>query len=148
LTVNSEQLIRFLRRRLASGALVLTTLQFALLFAAPVSACCVRAGAASASMAAASDDAPDCCPPGAHPKGECPLHRGAKSGAHGASTPNHCRFTCAHSSGPQFVVGSIGVLPMPSSVVVPVAQSALFTAAPQTVRLRPFVPDSPPPELL
>jgi hypothetical protein len=46
------------------------------------------------------------------------------------------------------VLGSIGVLPMPSNVVVPVAQSALSADAPQSVRIRPFVPDSPPPELL
>jgi hypothetical protein len=133
--------MRVLRRWLASGALALTALQLALLFAVPVSACCASSTAAAraASVAAASDDAPDCCPPGAHPGGECPLHK---------NKPAHCRFTCGHSSGPQFLLGAIGVLPAPSAVVVPFVESAAPVAASAFVPLRSSVPDAPPPKLL
>jgi hypothetical protein len=151
LTVNGFILMMVLRRRLASGALALIALQLALLFALPVSACCLpaaasaKAGASSMGAAArtaavaASEDAPDCCPPGAHPKGECPLHRGAR---------NHCRFTCGRSSGPEFLIGAIGVLPAPSEVFVPFAESAAPVPASTVVPLRSSVPDAPPPRLL
>jgi hypothetical protein len=131
--------MRILRRRLASGALVLSVLQLAVLFAAPVSVCCAKAGAA-ASIAAASDDAPDCCPPGAHPKGECPLHRGHKR--------MHCRMTCDRSGPPQLLLGSIGVLPPPAAVIVSFTHSRLAAPARSAIVVRPLVPDSPPPELL
>src|SRR6516162_2921456 len=105
--------MKLLRRWLASGALTLTVLQLALLFAVPVSACCTSSAAARAAAAvAASDDAPDCCPPGAHPKGECPLH-GRRSSETGGRKTTHCRFSCGRTSGPQFLVGAIGVLPAP-----------------------------------
>ena len=131
--------MRILRRRLASGALVLTALQLTLLFAVPVSACCAPSAVRTGSTATADDDAPDCCPPGAHPKGACPLHN---------NKPVHCRFTCGHSSGPQFVVGAIGVLPAPAALIVPVAESAAPIAASVIVPLRSSVPDAPPPRLL
>lgn len=135
------------RRWLASGALTLTALQLALLFTVPVSACCgASAAAKSAALSAASEDAPDCCPPGAHPKGECPLHRGAKSEARGARVPGHCRFTCGHSSGPQFLLGAIGVLSAPSGVIVPVTESAAPVAASAILPLPSSVPDAPPPK--
>jgi hypothetical protein len=130
--------MRILRRRLASGALVLSVLQLSVLFAAPVSVCCAKASAAA--IAAASDDAPDCCPPGAHPKGECPLHRGQKQ--------VHCRMTCDRSGPPQLLLGSIGVLPAPASVIFSFAQSRPAASAHAAILVRPFVPDSPPPELL
>jgi hypothetical protein len=134
-------LMQILRRWLASGALVLTVLQLALLFAVPVSACCASAGAARTdSIMAASDDAPDCCPPGAHPKGACPLHGGRKT--------THCRLTCGHVSGPEFVLGAIGVLPAPSAVIVPFGVSAAPVAASAILPLRSSVPDAPPPRLL
>ena len=132
--------MRVFRRWLASGALALTALQLALLFAVPVSACCASSAAArAASSISASDDAPDCCPPGAHPKGECPLHKNKAS---------HCRFTCGRSSVPQFLLGAIGVLPAPSAVVVPFAESAAPVAASVILPLRSSVPDAPPPRLL
>jgi hypothetical protein len=137
--------MRLLRRWLASGALTLTVLQLALLFAVPVSACC--ASSAAARTNAASDDAPDCCPPGAHPKGECPLHGSRRSEA-GGRRITHCRLTCGHSSGPQFVLGAIGVLPAPSAVFVPFAESAAPVQASAILPLRSSVPDAPPPRLL
>jgi len=130
--------MRVFRRRLASSALLLTVLQLALSFAAPVSACCIgSAGGRTASVAAADDDAPDCCPPGAHPKGECPLHR---------NKPAHCRITCGHSSSPQFLLGAIGILPSPAVVRISFAESALPPAARVSAPARPSVPDAPPPE--
>jgi hypothetical protein len=135
-------LMQVFRRWLASGALALTALQLTLLFAVPVSACCASSAAVrAAATVTASDDAPDCCPPGAHPKGECPLHRGAR-------IPSHCRFTCGHSSGPQFVLGAIGLLPAPSAIVVPFVESAAPVAASANLPLRSSAPDAPPPKLL
>lgn len=140
--------MRIFRRWLASGALALTALQLALLFTAPVSACCRRPAAANAAISAASEDAPDCCPPGAHPKGECPLHRGARSEARSARIPGHCRFTCGQSSGPQFLLGAIGILPRPDAAIVSFAESSAPESAPAIVPFRPSVPDAPPPKLL
>jgi hypothetical protein len=140
-------LMRILRRRLASGALALTALQLALLFAVPVSACCASSAVRSAVGAAASDDAPDCCPPGAHPKGECPLHR-ARTSDGGGQKRVHCKWTCGPSSGPQLVLGAIGVLPAPTAIVVPVDQPAAPEVASLVIPLRPSVPDAPPPRLL
>jgi hypothetical protein len=136
------------RRRLASGALALTALQLALLFAGPVAACCDPAIAAHRAQRQADADAPDCCPPGSHPPGECPLHRGSKPEARGASASTRCRMTCDRSSGPQLVVGAIGVLPAPAGIAVPIAESAMPVPAAANVPLRPSIPDAPPPELL
>jgi len=139
--------MRLFRRWLASGALTLTVLQLTLLFAVPVSACCASSAAARAAAGvAASDDAPDCCPPGAHPKGECPLHGSRTSGAGRKTT--HCRLTCGRTSGPQFVLGAFGVLPAPSAVFVPFAESAAPVSASATLPFRSSVPDAPPPRLL
>lgn len=124
-----------LRRRLASCALVLIAMQIGTLFGAPISACCDKARAASV----ASEDAPDCCPPGAHPRGECPLHR---------NKPVHCRMTCGRASGPELLLGAVGVLPAPSSTIVPFAESAALLATPSLVRFRASIPDPPPPRLV
>ena len=128
-----------LRHRLASGALALIGLQLGLLFAAPVSACCAKSAAAHTAATAGSDDAPDCCPPGAHPKGECPLHR---------SRPTHCRMTCGRAAGPEFLLGAIGVLPAPTAVVLPFGESAAPVPASGVIPFRSSVPDAPPPRLV
>jgi len=138
--------MRVVRRRLASGALALIALQLTLLFAVPVSACCASSAAARATSIA-SDDAPDCCPPGAHPKGECPLHGGRRSDVGGRKT-THCRLTCGHTSLRAFVLGAIGVLPPPAAALVPFAESAAVVAASANVPLRSSSPDAPPPRLL
>src|SRR5690242_18231954 len=137
--------MRVVRRRLASGALALIALQLTLLFAVPVSACCASSGRATS---VASDDAPDCCPPGAHPKGECPLHGGRRSDVGGRKTSTHCRLTCGHTSLRTFVLGAIGVLPAPAAALVPFAESAALVAASAHVPLRSSSPDAPPPRLL
>src|SRR4029077_924842 len=99
--------MKVFRRRLASCALTLIAVQLALLFAAPASACCKRPGAAAAgAQIAADDEAPDCCPPGAHRDGECPLHRGASSEARGAKRATHCRMTCGNTTSPQILLGA------------------------------------------
>jgi len=130
--------MELIRRRLASCALALTAVQLALLFTAPVSACCKTAAAAAANARiTASEDAPDCCPPGAHRGGECPLHK-----------KKACRMSCDHTSAAQLIVGAIGIVPSPSAVVVPSAESAAPAAASAIVPLRSSVPDAPPPRLL
>jgi hypothetical protein len=133
--------MRILRRRLASGALALSLLQLGLLFAAPMSACCLsRMAAQTAATDPGADDAPDCCPPGAHPKGECPLHKG-KSGR-----ATHCSFRCGGTAAPQLLLGAIGVLPAPPSSEIPFTASALPSSAFRAAILRPVIPDAPPPE--
>jgi hypothetical protein len=141
--------MKVFRRRLASCALTLIAVQLALLFATPTSACCKRPGAAAAgAQIAADDEAPDCCPPGAHRDGECPLHRGASSEARGAKRATHCRMTCGNTTSPQILLGAIGVLPVPAAFVVPFAPSAMPAIAAAPLSVRPSVPDAPPPELL
>ena len=127
-----------LRRRLASGALALTVLQFALLFAVPVSACCVRAHGDHPAATATKEV--ECCPPGSHPPGQCPLHKVANSG-NGAS----CRMTCDAPHGPQFLLGSIGIVPLPQSTGIQLSGYALHAGAPLVVTARPSLPDAPPP---
>jgi hypothetical protein len=133
-----------IRRRLASCALALTVLQFTLLFLAPISACCTRTGAHTA--ATISTDDIECCPAGSHPPGQCPLHKGSKSGAAGAR--NSCRVMCDAPHGPQFLLGAVGVLAAPQGSTVSLAPSALPVGAPFLVSARPSLPDAPPPKLL
>jgi len=141
--------MRVFRRRLASGALAVSLLQLALLFAAPISACChPAAGSHAALQTAADDDAPDCCPPGSHPAGECPRHSRSHHDSASSTKQTHCRFTCDMPHGPQFVLGAIGVLPSPSQTPVRVTSSALSSLQGPDLIVRPAVPDAPPPRLL
>ena len=134
-------LMKALRRRLASGALAVTVLQFALLFAVPVSACCLRSSGDQATARAA--DEIECCPPGSHPPGQCPRHKGAKTTE--AKGGRHCRMTCDAPHGPQFLLGSVGVLPLPQSTAIELSRSALHAAVPRAAAARPSLPDAPPP---
>ena len=127
-----------LRRRLTSAALALTVLQFALLFAVPVSACCVRAGGDHAAARATEDV--ECCPAGSHPPGQCPLHKSSKS-RNAAS----CRMTCDAPHGPQFLLGAIGVVPQPQSSEIVLTPSALQAGPAPLLAARPSLPDAPPP---
>jgi len=144
-----------IRRRLASGALALTVLQLALLFTSPISACCTRNGGHMAVRVAA--DEAECCPAGAHPAGECPLHRpsarasaGRTASPRGDSAPagSTCRMMCDAPHGPQFLLGTIGVLPAPDVTIVSLASSALPSAASFLTHARPSIPDAPPPKFL
>jgi hypothetical protein len=136
------------RRRLASGALALTVLQFALLFAAPVSACC-QSGALRLRTAAASVDQDiECCPPGSHPPGQCPRHKNKDGGSKSADRAVTCRMMCDAPHGPTFVLGFIGVVGAPQSTHVDQIASALPAGAPSTTTARPSLPDAPPPRLL
>jgi hypothetical protein len=138
--MTSTALMKALRRRLASGALALTVLQFTLLFAAPVSACCPGAGRDHAALAATNEV--ECCPPGTHPPGECPLHKASKS-----RNAAPCRMTCDAPHGPQFLLGAVGVVPAPQSTEIEFTAYAVLAAAPLAVTARPSVPDTPPPRL-
>lgn len=137
------------RRRLASGALALTVLQFALLFAAPVSACC-NAGAFRASQTTTVQNEVECCPPGSHPPGQCPLHRRATSNAarHAESSRAACRMTCDAPHGPEFLLGFIGVIAAPASTEIALTAGTLHAGAPLSATARPALPDAPPPRLL
>ena len=77
------------RRRLASGALALTVLQFALLFA-PMSCCMpgsIRHKAAATQKVAATE--------------ECPLHKSKDLGSKSEAQDSPCRMTCDAPHGPQ-----------------------------------------------
>ena len=136
-------LLSALRRRLASGALALTVLQLALLFAVPVSACCAR-GAAEHPAARATQEI-ECCPPGTHPPGQCPRHQGSKTG--GAKRDGGCRMTCDAPHGPEFLLGAIGVVPPPQATEISLTGYALHAGAPLAIDARPSLPDAPPPRL-
>src|SRR5437868_5996523 len=97
-----------IRRRLASWALVLTVLQSAAGLAAPLSACCATNGRQADRETAQME----CCPAGAHPPGECPLHRSAR--AHAADRAATCRMHCDSTQQVQFLIGTAGVLPAPA----------------------------------
>lgn len=139
--MTSTGLMNAVRRRLASGALALAVLQFALLFAVPVSACCQR-GSVDHASARATEEV-ECCPAGSHPPGQCPRHKGsnpaqAKAGA-------HCRMSCDAPHGPQFLLGAVGVLPLPQSTEIDLTRYALHATTPRDVTARPSLPDAPPP---
>ena len=136
--------MRAFRRRLASGALALTVLQLALLFAAPVSACCAPRHHLAARV---SEEAVDCCPPGSHAPGQCPLHRSTdRSGAEKSAST--CRMMCDAPHGPQFLLGAIGIVAAPQSNEIGLTSSALRALPLFTATARPSLPDAPPPRLL
>jgi hypothetical protein len=138
-----------LRRRLASCALALTVLQFTLLFAAPVSACC-QAGAsrAKASVTRVEKEV-ECCPPGSHPPGQCPRHKDQKRGSSASSSRTAtCRMLCDAPHGPQFVLGVVGVIAAPESTHIDLTASSRHAGAPFSATARPSLPDAPPPRLL
>ena len=136
------------RRRLASGALALTVLQLAVLFAAPVSACCMASSARHHAPAAAVAEKADCCPPGSHAPGQCPLHKTNDRGSRVEDRGSNCRILCDAPHGPQFLLGAIGILPEPASIAIEIMPCALHAGAPLTATARPSLPDAPPPRLL
>jgi hypothetical protein len=129
------------RRRLASGALTLIALQFALVFAVPLSACCISGAAEVTKVEKAKSE---CCPAGSHAPGECPLHKSKNR----ESMDPVCRMTCGTPDVAQILVGTIGVLPAPQSSHPYMTASVLPAGAPIDVTARPSVPDAPPPRLL
>lgn len=151
-----------LRRRLASGALALTVLQFTLLFAAPVSACCNAGAFRSAHAVKVDTDEVECCPPGSHPPGQCPLHKdkvrasaasakqaeSARSSGASSSRAAACRMLCDAPHGPQFLLGVVGVIAAPESTPIDLTEDALPAGAPLAATARPSLPDAPPPRLL
>ena len=125
-----------LRSRLASCALAVVLLQLTMLFAVPFSACCAEE----------RSEIVDCCPPGSHPPGECPLHRSARKNTQTSSAD--CRIRCAAPQAVAFIAGVVGILP-PSAA----APSALLSFDVIAIRAdRPIAgaahPDLPPPKLL
>jgi hypothetical protein len=134
------------RRRLASGALALAVLQLALLFAAPVSACC-RSGSLDHKAITSDRAEVECCPPGSHPPGQCPLHKGKVARA-ADRTVGACRMMCDAPHGPEFVLGMIGVIAAPASTHVNLTADRLHAPELVAPSTRPSLPDAPPPRLL
>lgn len=131
--------MRSLRRRLASCALAVVLLQCALLFAAPVSACCATA-AARAHATGAESSAIECCPAGAHAPGQCPLHKQERSA--------DCALRCGQTHAPDFVLGAVGILPPPTLTLAPPAALPVDAIAMPRVVVRAIRPDGPPPRSL
>ena len=134
--------MRSLRQRLASGALVVALLQCALLFAAPLSACCGKGDVRSHAAEANAGDATqiECCPAGAHPPGQCPLHKKERS--------SDCAFRCGQAHAPDFVLGAVGILAAPPASLAPPATTIVrHLASPGTV-FQTSRPDGPPPRSL
>ena len=131
-----------LRRRLASCALALTVLQAALLFAAPLSACCRLVSARTDAAAARATEKEDCCPPGSHPPGQCPRHQQSRT-----ASRSDCRMTC-DATPAAFLIGTIGVLSVPAALELPSASSALPGASYAVPIPGSALPDAPPPKLL
>jgi len=141
--MTAPSVMDILRRRLASCAFALTVIQAALLFAAPLSACCRADDARTGTSAARATDGEDCCPPGSHPPGQCPRHRSART----AARSTECRMTCdAAPSG--FFIGAIGVVAAPAAVHVPFSSAAVHATPSAPLTVRPALPDAPPPKLL
>jgi len=130
--------MQILRRRLASCALLLMALQAALVFTAPLSACCAPRGSAMHRAPAVEDE--ECCPAGSHPPGQCPRH--ARSAGRSAAS---CRLQCDAPHGVQFVAGVTGVLPAPSALPVPPVDTATILTPSTTELFRASIPTSPPP---
>ena len=142
-----------LRRRLASGAIALTVLQLAVLFAAPVSACCLPFRLKAEAPQIEKAEAPDCCPAGSHAPGECPLHRESKTGSRPtlgteAVGEGGCRMMCDAPHGPQLVPVAIGIISAPQSIGITLTASVLAPGARLIATARPSLPDAPPPRLL
>jgi hypothetical protein len=120
------------RRRFATAALVVLMAQLTAVCGVPLAAC-------AASPAAAHHESVDCCPPGSHAPGQCPLHKRE-------SASDHCRMTCARQGVTPFVPGIVGVLPVAMSVAPIVASgTALFAANPVRISLT-LPPAAPPPK--
>lgn len=121
---------------------MLSLLQIALLFAAPVSACCARdTGALGAS---ASADV-ECCPPGSHPPGQCPFHK-SRAGTSEQSTK--CRVRCDAQRPMDLLLATTGVLPRPFPQFLPASPSSFDEWPAAVVPSRRGLPDAPPPKSL
>jgi hypothetical protein len=129
-------------RRRSACALALAAVQFALLFAAPAAACCRADETAGAAVSRVENDA-ECCPPGSHPPGQCPLHRRAAR-----QSESECRIRCTAPSASGYMIGIAGMLPAPPVSRLEMRSSALETAT-VPVLVSQFVPPvAPPPKIL
>lgn len=135
-----------LRTRLASCALGVMLLQLTLLFAAPFSACCATVAAKAHHTAVRAADVEDCCPPGSHPPGQCPLHRSGRANTRSSSA--ECRIRCAAPQAVAFIAGVVGVLPVPVAASIAVIASDVTVVPAARPIARPAHPDAPPPKLL
>ena len=129
-------------RRRAACALALVAVQFALLFAAPVAACC-REDVAARAAASRVEAEKDCCPPGSHPPGQCPLHRRASR-----QSESECRIRCNAPHGTGFVIGIAGLLPPPAVARLEMRFSSLDVTVVPVFVSRFVPPVAPPPKVL
>ena len=134
-----------LRWRPISCAVAMMLLQATLLVVWPLSACCAQSGAAKAHAAKAAAEA-DCCPPGSHRPGQCPLHRSARSGARQSAST--CRIQCSAPLAAAIVIGTVGVLPDPPVAARTTIVSTVAPAPADAVSARAVHPDAPPPKTL
>jgi hypothetical protein len=120
-------------RTFAFVALIMVLAQAAGALAAPLAACAMASSTAHR-------EAVECCPPGSHPPGQCPLHRKSPSQS------DECRISCAMQGTTIFIPGCAGVLP-PSFATVPTLVADSTITAPESIpAFRTRTPVSPPPK--
>ena len=120
-----------IRRPLASCALIVLVLQFALLAGAPVAACC---------RATPRAVAPQCCKAAPHASGHCPMHPRSER------TGTECRMTCANGDSAQLLLVVFGVLPPPVEAQVSLTMDEVNPVRQVLGPSRTSTPDTPPPE--
>jgi hypothetical protein len=125
----------------AWAALVVTLIQCVMLFATPLASCCGRSEPLKAQTNGADVE---CCPPGSHPPGQCPLHKQKTS----QRSSSDCRIRCDAQDAPALLVGVAGVLTASVAPLAPAPPSPYRVAARAMLLSRADFPDAPPPKTL
>jgi len=122
-------------------ALALTLLQCVMLFAMPIASCCERSAPLKAETNKVDED---CCPPGSHPPGQCPLHK--RQAPKKSST--ECRIRCDGPDVAALLFGVAGVLTAPRAPLAPAASAPFRVITTATLRSLADFPGAPPPKTL
>jgi hypothetical protein len=131
--------VRSLRRHLASFGLAVALCHLFIQVLVPAALCC------QSSAAASRDAFIECCPPGSHPPGLCPLHASAKAKSRDS---RNCHARPSADLLDLFVaLTSGGVLPAMAAVAAPVGMEAAPAAAAVSFVALSTTPPGPPPRV-
>jgi hypothetical protein len=125
----------------AWAALVVTLIQCVMLFATPIASCCGRSAPLKAETNKVDEE---CCPPGSHPPGQCPLHKQKTP----RQSSNDCRMRCDAQDAPAMLVGVAGILTTSIAPLAPAPAFSFRVATHATLVSRADFPDAPPPKTL
>jgi len=125
----------------AWAAIVVMLIQCVMLFATPIASCCGRSAPLKAETNKVDED---CCPPGSHPPGQCPLHKNKTP----KKSTNECRIRCDAPGATALVFGVAGVLPVHVAALSTAPGSPFHTIASAALLARADFPDAPPPKNL